>query len=59
MLGWFQALMPREERFFTLFAKHAAMSLRGLKRYAACCTVGTPSKRIASRFSSARPKPTM
>jgi uncharacterized protein len=36
MLGWFQALMPREERFFTLFAKHAAIvvagaeSLRGL-----------------------------
>jgi uncharacterized protein len=36
MLGWFQALMPREERFFTLFTKHAAIvvagaeSLRGL-----------------------------
>jgi len=36
MLGWFQALMPREERFFTLFTKHAAVvvagaeSLRGL-----------------------------
>ena len=36
MLGWFQALMPREERFFTLFAKHASIvvagaeSLRGL-----------------------------
>ena len=36
MLGWFQALMPREERFFALFAKHAAIvvagaeSLRGL-----------------------------
>jgi predicted phosphate transport protein (TIGR00153 family) len=23
MLGWFQALMPREERFFDLFARHA------------------------------------
>ena len=24
MLGWFQALMPRETRFFDLFEKHAA-----------------------------------
>ena len=38
MLGWFQALMPREERFFQLFEKHAtivvagAEALRGLLR---------------------------
>jgi uncharacterized protein len=38
MLGWFQALMPREERFFALFEKHAAImvagaeALRGLLR---------------------------
>jgi predicted phosphate transport protein (TIGR00153 family) len=25
MLGWFRALMPREERFFDLFQKHAAL----------------------------------
>ncbi|MBS4084256.1 MAG: DUF47 domain-containing protein [Rhizobiales bacterium] len=25
MLGWFQALMPKEERFFELFAQHAAV----------------------------------
>ena len=25
MLGWFRALMPREERFFDLFEKHAAI----------------------------------
>ena len=24
MLGWFQALMPKEERFFDLFEAHAA-----------------------------------
>jgi hypothetical protein len=36
MLGWFQALMPREERFFDLFARHAktlsagAEALRGV-----------------------------
>jgi hypothetical protein len=28
MLGWFQALMPKEERFFTLFEKHAAIIVR-------------------------------
>ena len=47
MLGWFQALMPREERFFRLFEKHAtivvagAEALRGLLRGSdnieACC----------------------
>ena len=36
MLGWFQALMPKEMRFFDLFERHArivvagAESLRGL-----------------------------
>jgi predicted phosphate transport protein (TIGR00153 family) len=29
MLGWFQALMPREDRFFPLFEKHAAIILAG------------------------------
>ena len=29
MLGWFQALMPKEERFFDLFEKHAALILAG------------------------------
>ncbi len=47
MLGWLQALMPREERFFQLFKKHAtiviagAEALRGLLRggdnIEACC----------------------
>jgi predicted phosphate transport protein (TIGR00153 family) len=38
MLGWFRALMPKEERFFELFARHAqvtvagAEALRGLLR---------------------------
>src|ERR1700751_1634174 len=38
MLGWFQALMPKEARFFALFEKHAAIvvagaeALRGLLR---------------------------
>lgn len=29
MFGWFQALMPKEERFFTLFEKHAAVVVAG------------------------------
>jgi uncharacterized protein len=29
MLGWFQALMPKEERFFTLFEKHAKVVVAG------------------------------
>ena len=29
MLGWFQALMPKEERFFDLFARHSAIVLAG------------------------------
>jgi len=29
MLGWFQALMPREGRFFALFEKHAALVVAG------------------------------
>ena len=38
MLGWFQALMPKEERFFDLFVRHAetagggARALRQLLR---------------------------
>ena len=27
MLGWFRALMPREERFFELFTRHAQVTL--------------------------------
>ncbi|MCC6889065.1 MAG: DUF47 domain-containing protein [Hyphomicrobiales bacterium] len=29
MLGWFKAIMPKEERFFTLFAQHAAVVVAG------------------------------
>jgi predicted phosphate transport protein (TIGR00153 family) len=29
MLGWFQALMPKEERFFDLFSRHASVVLAG------------------------------
>lgn len=29
MLRWFQALMPREDRFFTLYNEHAAVLVKG------------------------------
>lgn len=29
MLGWFQALMPKEERFFELFTRHARIIVAG------------------------------
>src|SRR5258707_15255103 len=29
MLGWFQALMPREDRFFALFNRHATVLVDG------------------------------
>jgi uncharacterized protein Yka (UPF0111/DUF47 family) len=29
MLGWFRALMPKEGRFFELFARHAQVTLAG------------------------------
>lgn len=29
MLGWFQAMMPKEERFFELFSRHAATVYAG------------------------------
>jgi predicted phosphate transport protein (TIGR00153 family) len=31
MLGWFHALMPKEERFFELFARHSEAVLAGAK----------------------------
>ena len=29
MLGWFQALMPKEERFFDMFSRHASVVVAG------------------------------
>ena len=47
MLGWFQALMPKEERFFDLFSAHAETLVKGAEalrqlleggaEVAACC----------------------
>ena len=29
MLGWFKAIMPKEERFFALFVQHATIVVAG------------------------------
>jgi len=29
LFGWFKALMPKEERFFVLFNRHAELLVRG------------------------------
>ncbi len=35
MLGWFRALMPKEERFFDLFTRHAQITLAGAQALSA------------------------
>jgi uncharacterized protein len=59
MLGWFQALMPREARFFTLFEKHARIVVAGAEALRGLLRAGIAWRPIASRFSSVRLKPTM
>ena len=61
MLGWFRALMPREERFLELFPRHSqvtvagAVALRALltgsKDVAQCC------KEISQREAEAASSP--
>ena len=31
MLAWFRAIMPKEDKFFTLFGQHAAILVQGAK----------------------------
>ena len=36
MLGWFRALMPKEERFFDLFTRHARITLAAAQALRPC-----------------------
>ena len=36
MLGWFQAIMPKEDKFFDLFEQHRVLWSRAPRHYAAC-----------------------
>jgi uncharacterized protein len=53
MLGWFQALMPKEERFFELFARHSRTLVSGAEALRALLeggeTVPRYCKEIAAR----------
>jgi uncharacterized protein len=61
MLGWFQALLPRDERFFELFARHAqaivagAEALRrmleGGEAVAQCCQAVIAREREADQIT--------
>jgi predicted phosphate transport protein (TIGR00153 family) len=42
MLGWFQRLLPREDRFFPLFARHAQSILTAAKALRAMFDAGSP-----------------
>lgn len=57
MLGWFQALMPREDKFFTLFEKHAAVIVEGARHLRAALDGGpdlaTNCERVAERERAA------
>jgi uncharacterized protein len=61
MLGWFQALMPRDERFFDLFARHAQTIVAGAEalrhmleggdKVAQCCQAVIAREREADRIT--------
>ncbi|HWM48238.1 MAG TPA: DUF47 domain-containing protein [Xanthobacteraceae bacterium] len=48
MLGWFQALMPKEQRFFELFARHSEAVLAGAEALRAMLEGG---EAVARNFS--------
>jgi predicted phosphate transport protein (TIGR00153 family) len=52
MLGWFQALMPREERFFELFARHAQVTLAGAEALRALLSGGDDVLRHCKEIST-------
>jgi predicted phosphate transport protein (TIGR00153 family) len=47
MLGWFQALMPKEHRFFDLFARHAEIIVAGAEALRALLDGGEAVRRNA------------
>src|ERR1700674_4936204 len=45
MLGWFQALMPKEQKFFELFARHAEIIVAGAEALRALLEGGDAVRR--------------
>jgi predicted phosphate transport protein (TIGR00153 family) len=52
MLGWFRALMPKEERFFELFARHAQVTLAGAEALRGLLNGGEDVLRHCNEISS-------
>jgi uncharacterized protein len=51
MLGWFRALMPKEERFFELFARHAQVTLTGAEALRGLLQGGDDVPRLCKEIS--------
>ena len=51
MLRWFHALMPKEERFFDLFARHSQAVLAGAEALRAMLEGGDGSRSATTRPS--------
>ena len=59
MLGWFQAIMPKEDKFFDLFEQHATIVVAGAEALRSLLKGGDAGRDIAaSRSSRARTRPT-
>ena len=52
MLGWFRALMPKEERFFELFARHAQVTLTGAEALRGLLQGGDDVQRLCKEISA-------
>jgi predicted phosphate transport protein (TIGR00153 family) len=51
MLGWFRALMPKEERFFELFTRHAQVTLTGAEALRGLLQGGDDVLRLCKEIS--------
>jgi uncharacterized protein len=52
MLGWFRALMPKEERFFELFTHHAQVTLKGAEALRELLQGGDDVLRLCKEISA-------
>jgi uncharacterized protein len=52
MLGWFRALMPREEQFFDLFSRHAQVTLAGAEALRSLLNGGEDVLRYCKEISA-------
>jgi uncharacterized protein len=52
MLGWFRALMPKEERFFELFVRHAQVTLSGAEALRSLLSRGSDVVRCCNEVNA-------